>query len=409
MSDVNKELIAKLDSYKDEMVELQRDLTAIPAMSPEYEEGEGEMKKAVFLEDYIKKLGLTDIQHYDAEDERVDGGKRPNFVVKLKGKDSSRKFWIMAHIDVVPPGDLDQWKGDPWTMRVDGDIMTGRGVEDNQQSLVSGIFAMKALLDLGIEPAYDTYLIVVADEETGSEYGISHILHNHDLFGKDDLIVVPDAGEPDATMIEVAEKSIVWMRFETTGKQCHGSTPEQGINAHKAAAHLVVALEELYEKFSDNDPVYEPPISTFEPTMKLANVGNINTIPGSDVVCYDCRILPQYDTDDVLKFVKEKANAIEKKFGVTIEITTPQLAKAAPPTPNDAEIVKLLQKSIKEIYDVNAVPMGIGGGTVAAHFREMGLNVAVWSKILDTCHQPEEQARISSMVDDSKVFVLTMI
>ncbi len=404
-----KKVFEKIESYRDEMVELQKGLTAIPAMSPNYEEGEGELKKAEYLENYIRELGFDEIEHYDAPDDRVEGGKRPNFTVKMKGKSSDRKIWIMAHIDVVPPGDMDMWKGDPYKVRIEGDNMIGRGVEDNQQSLVSGIFAMKALKDIGYEPEYDTYLIIVADEETGSEYGITYVLEQANLLSANDLIIVPDAGEPDSAMIEVAEKSILWMKFETSGKQCHGSTPEQGINAHKAASHLVVELEELYKKYSKSDPVYEPPISTFEPTMRESNVTNVNTIPGSDILFYDCRVLPDYDTDEILGFVKEKTKKIEETFGVKIDISTPQHVKAAPPTDNDADIVELLKEGIKEVYNVDAKPMGIGGGTVAAHFRAKGLPVAVWSTILDTCHQPEETASISNMVNDTKVFAHVML
>jgi succinyl-diaminopimelate desuccinylase len=409
MSHDLKEIFDKIESYKKEMIYIQKELTAIPAISPDYEEGEGEMKKSLFLEEYIKKQGFTDIIHYDAPDDRVKEKMRPNFAVKLKGKNPDRKFWIMAHMDVVPPGDMDQWKGDPWKMRVEGDIMIGRGTEDNQQGLVSGLFALKALKDLDIQPEYDTYLILVSDEESGSKFGIKYILTNEKIFGKDDIIIVPDAGEADSAMIEVAEKSIIWMKIDTTGKQCHGSTPELGINAHRASAHLITELDELYKKYNKKDSVYEPPISTFEPTMKEANVGNINTIPGNDTVYYDCRILPEYNTDDILEYVRKKADKIENKFNVKIEISTPQHVKAAPPTPTNAPVVKILKKAIKEVYNVEANPKGIGGGTVASHFRQMGLNVAVWSTILDLCHQPEEAASIKFMVNDTKVLAYSMI
>jgi succinyl-diaminopimelate desuccinylase len=390
------------------MIQLQRDLTAIPAMSPDFKEGSGEVKKAEFLLNYLKEKGFNLVDHYNVPDDRVAEKMRPNFTVHIKGKDSSRKFWIMVHIDVVPPGNLKKWTGDPWVLRVDGDNLIGRGVEDNQQGVVSAIFALRAFIDLGIQPEYDTFVILVSDEETGSKFGIDYILKNHNLFGKDDLIIVPDAGEPEGAMIEVAEKSILWMEIETTGKQCHASTPHQGINAHRASADLIVMLDELKNKFSLKDPVYDVPQSTFEPTKKLANVGNINTIPGSDVIFYDCRVLSQYEIDDVIAFVREKADIVENKYGVKIEIKFPQIAKAAPPTPVDAPIVKILKVGVKEVYEIEANIMGIGGGTVAAFFRRYGFKAAVWSSILDTCHQPDEVSKISYMIKDTKVFAYAM-
>ena len=32
------------------------------------------------------------------------------------------------------------------------------------------------------------------------------------IFGKDDLYLVPDAGDPEGAMIEVSEKSIMWLK-----------------------------------------------------------------------------------------------------------------------------------------------------------------------------------------------------
>jgi succinyl-diaminopimelate desuccinylase len=409
MEEIRDKILSKIESYRDEMIELQRRLTAIPAMSPDYKDGKGEMEKALFFLDYLQKNGFVEIERYDAPDERVPEKVRANFVVRMKGKSSERKFCVMAHLDVVPPGNLKSWKGDPWILRIEGDSLIGRGTEDNHQGLISGLFAMKAFKDLNMQPEYDACLIVVSDEETGSKFGIDYVLKNSNLFGKEDLIVVPDAGIEDGSMIEVAEKSIVWIEIETTGKECHASTPALGINAHRASAELIVELDDLHKKYSKKDPVYDPPESTFEPTRKMTNVSNINTIPGTDVIFYDCRILPDYDVDDVIKFIRDKADKIEKKFNVKIQMKFPQLSKAAPPTPVKAPIVKMLTAAIKRIYNVEAKPMGIGGGTVAAFFRRHGYNAAVWSKILDIAHQPEESCSISNMVNDTKVFADVML
>ncbi|MEZ4764606.1 MAG: peptidase dimerization domain-containing protein [Calditrichia bacterium] len=75
---------------------------------------------------------------------------------------------------------------------------------------------------------------------------IDYLMEQHkDLFRTEDIIIVPDAGEPDSRMIEVAEKSIVWFRFRIKGIQCHASLPAQGNNAFRAGAHLVTRLEQF--------------------------------------------------------------------------------------------------------------------------------------------------------------------
>ena len=224
------------------------------------------------------------------------------------------------------------------------------------------------------------------------------------MFRQQDLIVIPDAGNEDGTMIETAEKSICWVKCETKGKQTHGSTPEKGINAHNAAAHFIVKMNELYQRYDKNDPLFDPPISTFEPTKKENNVPNVNTIPGDDIIYFDCRILPDYDVDDFKKQIRAWADEIEKKFGVTMTLSYPQDLIAPPATPVDAPVVVALKHAVKDIMGNEARTMGIGGGTVAAYFRQVGLPAVCWATMDDTAHEPNEYCRIDNVINDACVF-----
>jgi len=214
---------------------------------------------------------------------------------------------------------------------------------------------------------------------------------------------VPDAGVPSGTEIEVAEKAILWLKFTVTGKETHGSTPHKGINAHKAGARLVVALEELYRIFDATDPVFDPPMSTFEPTKKEANVLNVNTIPGEDVFYYDCRVLPCYELGRVEAEVERIVASVSKECGVKVRVEAVQRAEAAPATPVDASVVRLLKDAIRKVYDVEGVAVGVGGGTVAAHIRRKGHHVAVWSRLDETLHGPNEYCYLPYLLGDAKV------
>jgi acetylornithine deacetylase/succinyl-diaminopimelate desuccinylase-like protein len=160
----------------------------------------------------------------------------------------------MAHLDIVPTGDCGLWSSDPFVLKVDGDRMIGRGVEDNQQGACAGILALRAFLETGTLPAQDLGLVLAADEETGSAYGLEWLLENTDLFRAADQAIVPDAGDPSGDAIEVAEKSGIWYRFRVCGKQCHASRPAQGLNAHTVACRLVLELDQgLKRKFAADD------------------------------------------------------------------------------------------------------------------------------------------------------------
>jgi succinyl-diaminopimelate desuccinylase len=396
-------LARRIEQYRDEMVDLQMRLCAIPAIAPS-SGGEGEAKKADFLVEWLKANGFVDIALVKAPDLDAPAGYRPNILAYYRGKSQARTIWVMTHMDVVPPGEMSLWRGDPYKAWVEKGRVHGRGVEDNQQDMVASLFAVKALQAEGIVPTSDIGIALVADEETGSAKGIDYVLQNHKVFRKQDLIIVPDAGNEHGTMIEVAEKTLLWLKFKTLGKQAHGSTPERGINSFKAASFFIAALNDLYKVYPGRDRLFDPPISTFEPTKKEANVPNVNTIPGEDVFYMDMRILPKVKVADVEKTIRALAAKIEKRFKVKIHTEVQQKAPAAPPTPVQAPVVLALKKAVKAVYRKDAKAMGIGGGTVAAIFRRAGFAAACWSKLDETAHQPNEYCIIDNMVGDAKVF-----
>ncbi len=392
---------ARLEALAPEMVELQRELVARVAVGPS-EGGPGEGEKAAYLTELLTSWGLA-VHQYPAPDPRVAGGWRPNLVAYLPGK-SPQKVWVLSHLDVVPPGDLALWHSDPFTLRVEGDRLYGRGTEDNHHGIVTSLMAVKALLDLKVTPTRTVALALVADEETGSRKGLGFLLENHgDLFSPEDLIIVPDAGSPDGTMIEVAEKSMLWLKLTVQGKQCHASQPDLGRNTLRAAAHMIVALEALGQEFPREDELFRPPRSTFEPTKKEANVPNINTIPGRDVFYLDCRVLPGYDLARVKERVLAIAQEAGRPFGVSVHLEVVQELTSPPATDPGAPVVRALAHAIQAVYQRQATPQGIGGGTVAAFFRQRGLPAAVWMTVSQTAHQPDEFCLLSHLVGDAKV------
>ena len=398
----------RLDLFRDEMIDLQIRLASIPAIAPS-SGGEGEARKADVLVEVLKAAGLQDIEVIKTPDLDAPAGYRPNILAFFRGRSSVRTTWVMTHMDVVPPGEMSLWKGDPFKPWIESGKIFGRGVEDNQQDLIASIYAVKAIAACGLKPAVDIGLAIVSDEETGSTKGIPHVLKNSNAFRRGDLIIVPDTGNADGTEIEVAEKSILWLKIKVLGRQTHGSTPERGINAFKAATRLAVKLDELYAAFPASNPLFLPPISTFEPTKKEPNVPNINTIPGEDIFYMDCRILPEYRLEDVEEKIQAAMRDVEKKTGVTISYEYMQRAAAAPPTAPDAPVVLALKKAVEAVYRKESRAVGIGGGTVAAFFRKQGFEAACWSKLDETAHQPNEYCIIDNMVGDAKVFAHVMM
>ena len=201
--------------------------------------------------------------------------------------------------------------------------------------------------------------------------------------------------------LEVAEKNILWLRLHTIGLQSHGSMPQKGKNAHLAACDLALRLNDLENFFDAEDELFSPSKSTFQPTKKETNVDTVNIIPGDDVFYMDCRILPCYTLDVVRAEIKKRVAEIEEKYGVKVEISEPQKSQS-PATPVNAPVVEKLKQAIMDAHGKEAVPIGIGGGTVGAELRNLGFNAAIWSTIDEVCHQPDEYSYLHNTIADAQ-------
>ena len=195
-------------------------------------------------------------------------------------------------------------------------------------------------------------------------------------------------------------------KIRTIGKQTHASTPSKGLNAHRAGMAYALALDaSLHAKYSAKDERFVPPESTFEPTKKDRNVAAVNIIPGEDLIYFDCRVLPEYNLDEILSDSYGTAEKFEREYeGARIKIEL--LSKTAAPKPTDpnSAVVHALKEAIQTARRIEPRVGGIGGGTCAAFFRKAGIPAVAWSTIDETAHQPDEYAKVENLLNDAKVF-----
>lgn len=401
MSNID-DVLKSIERSRDEIVQFMVDLIKIKAVNPD-DGGPGEYARALFVQRWLEKQGAK-VSRYDIPDERIPEGVRPNLTTVIEGKDSSTTLWFAAHLDTVPEGAREFWATDPYDPVVKDGKIFGRGSEDNGQAVVSTLFTYRALKNSGIRPAMNIGFAYVSDEETGSKYGVIPLLEKG-VFKAPDMAIIPDSGCADGSEIEIAEKSILWLKITTRGKQVHGSLPQKGLNAHRVGMKFALQVDEsLHSKYTATDPLFDPPGSTFEPTKHELNVDNVNTVPGLDVQYFDCRILTKYPVKEIMTDIESVKTKLEKETGAQIELNAVQYEENVAPTPITSEVVQKLKTALKKTRGIDAKTIGIGGGTVGLYFRRKGIHTAVWSTLDDMAHQSNEYCKIDNIANDAKVF-----
>lgn len=392
-------ILKKIEDSEEDIIKDMMAMIRIPSIGP-MNGGEGEGARADYLVSLLK--GFDSVERIEVQDAFDKTMTRPNILAKKNGKKKGT-VWVIAHMDTVLPGDLDEWKYPPFEPHLENGRIYGLGTEDNGQAVIASLYASK-YFDSKELNGRSIGIAFVADEETTSEMGIGYLVRNG-YFSSDDVILVPDWGSPGGSMIDVAEKHLLWVKATIEGKQTHGSTPEKGINAYRVSTmFLADVLTKLEEKYGEKDPLFRPPVSTFEPTKRPATVGNVNTIPGYDEFWMDCRIIPKYDPNEIMDFIKTIAEEHSKKTKAKITVEPEQLTFSGQPSSIETEEFQLFKESINSVTGVDVQVAGVGGGTCANFFRLKGLNAYVWESEGGTLHQPNEYVVVKNIITDAKVY-----
>lgn len=387
----------QLQTERDFIINVANRIIPVIAISP-FSGGQGEKDRADMIESILREMGHDDFSRYDVTDEY---GKVRSSIV-LKAGNCERTLWFISHIDTVPAGNTADWKYPPFKVTEENGRLYGRGTGDNGQAVFLSLLLLKALKPEKLR--FNLGLAFVADEEAGNRYGIQHLLSKN-VFGKDDLFLVPDSGTSDGLDIEVAEKSIMWLRFTVKGKEYHASKPSNAINTSREGMKLLLKVDKfLHEKYDALNEVFDPPYSTFEPTKHDNNVDNVNTIPGEDIFYMDCRIIPKYDLDLIMDDLHSLIREFEKESPARVKIEAVQKEQAPLATRTDSEVYGVLAEAIKQSTGKEPRAVGIGGGTCAKFFREKGLDAVVWSTADDEVyHKVDEYCVIDYIFKDREI------
>ncbi len=386
-------------------ISLHRELmSCTPALNPEHG-GIGEDEKANWIEAWLRNNGLCQVQCMDSQDQRVPRKLRPNLVAHYNPPNSECTLWIVTHMDVCASGPTELWESDPFILRVDGDILYGRGVEDNNQGIISALLLLDAIKELDAPPPIGLGLICSSAGLTDYSKGIEHILHKYpSLFKKNDLIIVPDYGSPSGDVIEIGEKLNIYVRIEVQGKEYHAGFCS-GVNAFEAAAFFITHLKSIQDKFSIPNPIFTPPTTTVTPTYCENSSTGYNHVPARFVFYLDIRLTPDFTLEPIIHELQLLASKVEKSYHVDFSITYTKKVNnnSACILSEKTSMVKALSKAINEELHVQPKYIGIGGCTMASSIRELNFPALVWSIQSAKKNQVNEHISLSGQIKQTCV------
>jgi succinyl-diaminopimelate desuccinylase len=349
---------------------------------------------------------------------------------------------VLGHLDVVPPGSLEDWEHDPFDpVEIDG-MLYGRGAQDDKGPLLAALFAVKALVDAGVVLNRRVRFIFGTDEETlwrcirrysereelpgmgfspDSRFPLTYAekgllqctLEGSNasglrLAGGTAFNAVPDAILYDGRRQDVLAAALDAMGFayarkaggiEVRGKAAHAMETEAGINA---IARLCLALEAIGVRSKAVDfvaqEVGEDPYGTrifgectddASGRLKL-NVGKIE-LGDVERLSIDCRVPVTVPREVVVAKLCETA----ARHGLAYR----QVDWLAPlHLPLDHFMIQTLLRVYRERSgDTVSRPFSSGGATYA---RAMPNCVAFGALLPDeplTEHQPNERAVLANL------------
>lgn len=286
---------AYLDRHVPELTTMLQRLVGIPTVNPP---GENYDAVTTLLGREMRASGLATRRftipralhrrHLPADHQAFP---RYNLLGKLAAPGARKTVHFNAHYDVVPVSGA--WRhGSPFSGKIEGGWLYGRGSSDMKGSMASCLMALRALRATGVTPRMNVEVSFTADEETDSFLGAGWLVEHAPI--KPDYAIVMEGGEGGTVCC--GHNGVVWLEVTVHGRAAHGSMPERGVNALEKMSALVLQLGE-YQRKLERRTFVTPEGKVMYPTLNLGGTfssgegGKINTVPALARFSIDRRVI----------------------------------------------------------------------------------------------------------------------
>ncbi|MBM4368843.1 MAG: M20/M25/M40 family metallo-hydrolase [Deltaproteobacteria bacterium] len=364
---------------------------------------------------------------------------RGSLVARLPGNGQDKPLCLLSHVDVVP-AEAERWTVDPYSGLVRDGFVWGRGALDMKGMTAVEVMTLVTLKRLAVPLSRDVVLLAVADEEVDGQ-GIDAVIAQWDQIGCSHVVNEGGLGLSDLIFdgqtfhaISVAEKGAVWLKMIASGSPGHGSTPVPG----RAPEHLARALQRLAER-EDAVVWSDAHLETFRragraggglkglilsspaltrllakrsllsmPPMRatLTNTVNVtgffggdqpNVVPSEVGAVLDCRILPGFMPEDIVR----ELIALVDDPAVRFEVISASTGNESPW--DDPFFNALAARAVEGQEGAVAGPVRSPGYTDSKALRPLGARAygyapfVIDGELLGTMHGDDERVPVAEV------------
>ena len=348
-------------------LEILKTLVSIPSVNPMGRDLSGPEYYETRVSDWLCGFfAERDIAHERIE--VVPG--RSNVVARVDAGADRPTVILDAHQDTVP---VDGMTIDPFDPVVRDGKIYGRGSCDVKGGMAAMLHAVARLASERPEGAANVVMSCTCDEESNVQ-GITDLVR---LWTDDDrhCDLIPErpdvalVAEPTLLDIVVAHRGATRWKVRTTGRACHSSQPEQGVNAIYHMARVVHALEDYADTLADRVTPH-PLCGAATLSVGLVSGGvSVNTVPDECLIEVDRRVIPGENGAAVIDDVREY---LEQNVDVPFELLPPWLVGIPLPDEGNGDWARRLQDHIANITGPRQL-VGVPYGTHASRFAAAGV------------------------------------
>jgi|TARA_B110000444_G_C18849484_1_gene604430 succinyl-diaminopimelate desuccinylase len=338
-------------------------------------------KKAFdFLEDLFKKNNF-EIHRVKF---KLDDSYEVENMFAIKGKGSPH-LCFSGHVDVVTPGDHNNWRHPPFSGKIEDNRVYSRGAEDMKGSIISSLVAGINYFEENMTSNGSLSYLITGDEEglaiNGTEPLIDWVFKQG--FQIDHCIVTePSNKEMIGDTIKIGRRGSLSFELDIIGKQGHVAYPEKAKNPIPFA---LKAIQDLSGKIDEGTKDF---ISTnIEVTSIDVNNNAHNVIPEKMSVSFNIRFNNLWNEKSLIKFVNDILSRNFKE--VKIDWKLNKISKADVYITSSGDLSNILKESIYKKTQLEA-ELSSFGGTSDARFISKYCPVIEFGLVGRTMHQIDE-------------------